>query len=166
MFLNLAGRDELGIVEASEADELMESIRRDFLAAVDPDDPGARIGSSAEFAKEIHSGPHSDLEADIFLGFAPTYRVSWATASGGISMVKQEDGSYEVGPFVVDNDRMWSGDHVSVAVEHVPGMFFSNRVVGVPEGGVNIMHIAPTVLSVLGVPVPAEMDLPPLEMLD
>jgi len=164
VYLNLKGRDKKGCVDPSEADEVMESIRRDFLAAVDPDHPEVKIGSSVEFAKDIHHGPHFDLEADLFLGFAPTYRVSWATASGGISMEKQEDGSYDVGPFVVDNDKMWSGDHVSVDVEHVKGMFFCSRPVQIPEGGVNLMHIAPTVLSLLGVPIPEEMDLPPLEL--
>mgnify|MGYP002813725416 CR=1 FL=1 len=36
--------------------------------------------------------------------------------------------------------------------------------VTIPAEGVRSLQIAPTVLKLLGVPVPAEMDLPPLEM--
>jgi predicted AlkP superfamily phosphohydrolase/phosphomutase len=164
VYLNLKGREGGGIVDPADADELMQQIRHDFLAQEDPDNPGVKVGSNVDIVKEVHGGPYLDLEADMLFGFAPTYRSSWKSASGGISMKKQEDGSYAVGPFMSDNDRAWSGDHVSVDVEHVKGMFFCNRKVSSKEGGVNLMHIAPTALTALGVDVPPEMDLAPLQM--
>ena len=43
------------------------------------------------------------------------------------------------------------------------GLFFSSVPLQVPEGGFDLRHIAPTALALLGLPVPAEYDLPPLE---
>ncbi len=164
VYLNLKGREGGGIVDPAEADELVQAICRDFLAQEDPDLPGVMIGSRAAVVKEIHEGPYLDLEPELLLGFAPTYRVSWKTTSGGISMKKGEDGDYAVGPFMADNESMWSGDHVSVDVAHVKGMFFANRKVTLPAGGLDVLHIAPTALAALGVEVPPEMDVAPLEM--
>jgi bisphosphoglycerate-independent phosphoglycerate mutase (AlkP superfamily) len=46
----------------------------------------------------------------------------------------------------------------------VPGVFFCNRKVTIPAEGVRSLQIAPTVLQLLGVPIPKEMDIPPLAM--
>ena len=161
VYVNLEGREPNGIVDPADKRALMEEIRERLMASEDAD--GTKYGSEVYFAEDIHDGPFLDLEGDMFFSFNPTYRVSWGTASGGISMKKQDDGSYVPGPTIVDNDRMWSGDHISVDPVHVKGMFFSNAKFEVPEGGVHLMHIAPTALSLLGVDVPAEMDLPPLK---
>jgi predicted AlkP superfamily phosphohydrolase/phosphomutase len=149
----------VGIVEPGEADALAREIAQKFLAATDPD-TGAKIGSSAHLVKEIHSGPYMDREADLSLGFAAEYRVSWTTSSGGYYSPGGKPG-----PFVSNNDKAWSGDHVSVDTELVRGIFFSNRKCEVPaEGGVDLLHIAPTVLSALGVALPDGLDRKPLEL--
>ena len=162
VYLNLKGREPKGIVEPSEAQALMEAIRSDFLATEDPDHPGTKIGSDIDFAADIHSGPHFGLDADMFLCFAPNYRSSWSSAGGALSVKRQEDGTYVLGPTVVPSNKMWSGDHVSVDPEHVKGIFYSNRKLALPEGGANLLHIAPTTLALLGLQAPPEMDLPAL----
>ena len=162
VYLNLKGREPQGIVDPSEAAALMQAIRSDFLATEDPDHPGTKIGSDVDFAVDIHSGPHFDLDADMFLCFAPNYRSSWSSAGGALSVKRQEDGTYALAPTVVPSNKMWSGDHVSVDPEHVKGIFFSNRKLALPEGGANLLHIAPTALALLGLEIPPEMDLPAL----
>jgi hypothetical protein len=52
---------------------------------------------------------------------------------------------------------------VSVDPELVQGMFFSSLPLQVPGAGLDIRHVAPTVLSLLGVPVPDACDLAPLQ---
>jgi arylsulfatase A-like enzyme len=54
-----------------------------------------------------------------------------------------------------DNTRRWSGDHcVDPAV--VPGVLFCNRrLTDVPAA---IVDLAPTILDLFGVPIPAYMD--------
>lgn len=162
VYVNLKGREKGGIVEPSDVPALIESIARDFEEYVDPA-TGQTIGRTAQATSEIHAGPYLDREADIMLGFEAGYRVSWITTSGGLDLTKDESGAWVPAPSVSDNDKNWSGDHVSVDPSLVQGLFFSSVPLQVPEGGLDLRHIAPTTLSLLGVPVPAECDLPPLE---
>ncbi len=164
IYLNLAGREPKGIVARDDARPLMEEIRAKLLAARDPEN-GQPICAEVYFPRDIHSGNFLGLEADIIPGFQPPYRVGWSTSSGGLDTVDQ-DGVVRPGPVCSDNRSNWSGDHVSMALSQVLGVFFSNRKVVVPPEGVRALQIAPTALRLLGVPVPAEMDLPPLEFAD
>ncbi|MEQ1891967.1 MAG: alkaline phosphatase family protein [Planctomycetota bacterium] len=163
IYLNLEGREPNGIVARDEAQALMDEIKAKLLASTDPRN-GQRLVSTVYFPKDIHSGPHLGLEADIIPGFQPPYRVGWSTSSGGVSTEKVAEGSYALDPIVTDNDSNWSGDHVSMDESQVRGVFLSNRKVSLPPEGVRALQIAPTALSLLGVPVPAEMDLAPLEI--
>ncbi len=163
IYLNLKGREPNGIVPESEAQALLDELETKLLAATDPD-TGERFCTEVYVVPEIHAGPHLGIEADLIPGFAATYRVGWSTSSGGLSLQKGDDGVSRVGPYCTDNDSNWSGDHVSMALSAVRGVFLSNRKVKVPAEGVRSMQIAPTVLALLGVAVPDEMDLAPLEL--
>ncbi len=161
VYVNLEGRESGGIVKPGEVDGLLESIRGGFLSATDPDS-GQRIGRSAHRASEIHSGPFLEREADLLLGFEAGYRVSWNTTGGGLEVQQDSSGAWVVAPAIEDNDKNWSGDHVSVDPDLVRGIFFSSRKLNVPPDGPDLRHMAPTVLRLLGVPVPEECDLPAL----
>jgi len=118
-------------------------------------------------AARIHSGEHLSSEADLMVGFEATWRVSWATSLGDIVLeAGPAGGEARIGPVFEDNLSTWSGDHVSVAEDLVRGIFFCNRKVEIPAEGVDLLHVAPTALSVVGVEVPAEYDLAPLRFLD
>ena len=161
VYLNQAGREPNGIVQPSEADELLRKIRSDFLEVVDPEG-GALLCKDAYITKEVHQGRFLDREADLLLGFAPTYRVSWASTFGGLALEEDELGGYRAAPICSDNDSLWSGDHISVALPDVAGVFFSNRKLTPDQGPVRGLAVAPTVLQLVGVPVPRDMDLPAL----
>ena len=167
IYLNKQADGKRGIVAPDEEKPLLLQIRADFLATKD-DATGLNMGRDAFLLSEIYSGPYH--EADMMLGFDNSYRSSWGSASGGFSVVRDEAGAWQPGPIFEDNDnpgsRNWSGDHTSMAAEVVAGMFFSNRPVAIPEGGVNLLDIAPTALAVMGVPVPAEYDRPALTFRD
>lgn len=162
IYLNLQGREPNGIVSRDDARALIDEIKAKLLEATDPE-TGERFCNEVYIPRDIHSGEFLSLEADLVPGFKPPYRVGWSTSSGGIS-ARSENGVYTPGPVCTDNDSNWSGDHVSMALSDVRGVFFSNRKVTLPPEGVRALQIAPTALSLLGVPVPAEMDLPPLEV--
>jgi hypothetical protein len=117
----------------------------------------------AHVTADIHEGPFLDREADLMLGFEAGYRVSWSTTAGGLEITRDGEGAWVPAAFVSDNDKTWSGDHVSVDPELVQGMFFSSLPLEVPESGLDIRHVAPTVLSLLGIPVPEACDLAPLQ---
>lgn len=173
VYVNLRGREPNGIVAPEDKDAVVEEIRRALLDYRDPR-TGEAVASHAYVTAELHQGDHLDGEPDVMTGFAPTYRVSWGTTGGGALLRSVDnpqagvDGAPEkitvMGPAVVDNDSPWSGGHPSVAGEHVKGLFFSSQPMALPAGGPDLLHIAPTVLSLLGVAVPPEMDLAPLEL--
>jgi predicted AlkP superfamily phosphohydrolase/phosphomutase len=154
----MGGESKVGCVKPEDRLAVAREIAARFVEARDPS-TGDKLGRSADIVSEIHHGPHQHLEADLSVGFEANYRVSWATSSGGLSA---RDG--KPGPFVVDNDKNWSGDHVSVDTELVRGIFFSNRKCALPSAGVDLLHIAPTVLAALGVKVPVELDVAPLSL--
>jgi predicted AlkP superfamily phosphohydrolase/phosphomutase len=162
IYLNLEGREPNGIVSRDDARALMDELRVKLLAATDPEN-GERICSEVYIPRDIHSGDHIALEADLIPGFRAPYRVGWSTSSGGLNTVESNGGTVP-GPVCSDNDSNWSGDHVSMALSDVLGVFFSNRKVKLPAEGVRALQIAPTALALLGVPVPEEMDLEPLEL--
>jgi hypothetical protein len=169
VFINLRGREPQGIVPPEEYDALVESIRKDLLALKDEDGTGYVTTASRRDA--LYDGPwwkegtatrkvrgkdvevHHDGFADIFLGYAPHYRVAWSNTLGGLDAAA-----------VTDNTNHWSGDHVSVDPSHVPGILFSNRRLAAPAES-SLMDIGPTVLKRYGVdpsPPHTEMDGRPL----
>ena len=109
------------------------------------------LGGHAESAvgevydlKQMYRGPYVGDAPDLLVGFRPGWRVSWNCATGIIDEAVFED-----------NVKSWSGDHCMNPPD-VPGIFFSNRRLDAER--VNIMDIAPTVLDLFGVPVPAYCD--------
>ncbi len=161
IYLNQKGREPNGIVEPSEAGALLAQLKSDLLTYED-EKTGLKVCKDVYVVKEVHSGPYLDQEADLICGFAPTYRVSWGTTLGGIGLTTDAEGATVPGPVITPSDQNWSGDHVSVALSEVQGVFFSNRKVETPPGGFHALNLAPTVLSLCGVKVPGEMDLGPL----
>jgi predicted AlkP superfamily phosphohydrolase/phosphomutase len=163
LYVNMRGREGQGIVEPAAARSLMDEIRREFMASTDPQ-TGERFGHEAYVLSEIHKdGPFQDREADMLLCFNPGYRVSWDTTLGGFRPATGPAGELIAAESCSDNTKNWSGDHVTVDPSFVAGIFASNRKIKAPEGGFNLLHIAPTALALVGVPVPKEYDLPPLQ---
>ncbi len=164
IYLNLRGREPGGIVDPTDVPALLDALSRDLLATRDDGRPVVREVYRMD---KIHAGPHQDLEGDLMVGVEAGYRVGWSTTTGGIRLESAAGGSgWKPAPSIEDNTNNWSGDHVSVARDLVPGVFFCNRKVKIPSGGVDLLQIAPTALTVLGVPVPAEYDLPALQFDD
>ncbi|MFT5285722.1 MAG: putative AlkP superfamily phosphohydrolase/phosphomutase [Planctomycetota bacterium] len=163
IYINEKGREAKGIVDPADKMAVLKSIQADLLKARD-EEKGVNTVLESYLLSEEHSGEHMDIGADLVLGFAPGYRVAWTTTGGGIRLVEDDYGNVVPGEIYTDNTSPWSGGHPSVARDEVRGIFFSNRKVTMPEGGPNLLHIAPTALSILGVPIPAEMDLAPLKI--
>jgi predicted AlkP superfamily phosphohydrolase/phosphomutase len=161
IYLNLRGREPDGIVEPGDAPALLDQLEKDLRATRDGEHAVVRDVYRLD---RIHKGPHQDLEGDVMVGCEAGYRVGWSTTTGGMRLVPGTGGaSWIPAPSIEDNTNNWSGDHVSVAKDLVPGVFFCNRKIKIPQGGVDLLDIAPTVLSVLGVPIPPEYDHPSLE---
>ena len=144
IYLNLAGREAQGIVHPGEEAEAVKREIRDRLCALVDEVEQVRPVRAVYDAREVYSGPYVDDAPDLIVGFRPGHRVGWTAVTGGIGERVFED-----------NTRPWSGDH-NFNPPDVPGMLFADRPI--PAESPSIMDVGPTVLDLLGVPVPAWCD--------
>jgi len=179
IYLNRLGREANGIVADDEADAVLQKITDRLYQMTDPES-GEKMVRKVYFRDDIYSGPYVKAAegprpkwngaAELTIDFAPGYRASWGVTGGGINLVDVMDEEGEAiaapGPFVFDNTSPWSGDHCGVDINEVQGIFFSNRPMALPEGDTqyDATHLAPTVLALEGLPIPADYDSRPLEL--
>jgi predicted AlkP superfamily phosphohydrolase/phosphomutase len=150
LYLNMKGREKLGIVsDGEESHKLIEEIKGKLEKLVDSKTKQKVIGAVYK-REQIYRGPYTPNAPDIVLGYRYGHRVSWESS---VNFVGSE--------LFSDNTRYWSGDHAFTR-DQVPGVLFSNRKVKDKDPA--LMDIAPTVLSSLGIQPPAHMDGKCLEM--
>jgi len=144
IYLNLAGREAQGIVQPGpEAERIMQRIQDGLCRLYDEAEQVHPVRQVYD-AREVYSGPYVAEAPDLIVGFRPGHRVGWISVTGGVSETVIED-----------NDRYWSGDH-NFNPPDVPGMFFSNRKIAGDKP--SILDIAPTILDLFGVSIPAQVD--------
>lgn len=175
IYINLKGREPLGIVTPDEYDDVCNNIitqleqLRDTRDGINPfvkieDEPHQDLGGHPviHYVKkrdEIWPGPYCNDDndcPDLQVGFYPGYRVSWQTCLGGISVVDEEGtGNQILGESIENNMETWSGDHCSLSRDYLPGMVFSNQPI---RENPSIYDFAPTVLEYFGLKKPPEME--------
>jgi predicted AlkP superfamily phosphohydrolase/phosphomutase len=142
--LNLKGREPFGALEpGAEAEAELTDIRRALLELEDPAS-GERIVTHAVTAEEAF-GPdrHADLP-DLMVGFREDLGTLNACVSERVGLVKV--------PFRVANR---SGDHTSEARLWLAG---NGLPAAATTGCAHALDVAPTILSLLDVPIPDELD--------
>ena len=149
IYLNVVGREREGsVMPGPEYDDVRRRIKEGLEGLVDPL-TGVHPVTHVWTRDEIYSGYDANLIPDLRLGNNLNYRISWQASLGGVPPDVFED-----------NHKAWSGDHCSSDPDLVRGILFSNRKLS--RSDPSMVDIAPTVLKVLGVPVPADMDGKPL----
>jgi predicted AlkP superfamily phosphohydrolase/phosphomutase len=149
IYFNLRGRESQGIVSSgAEYKALQDEIGTRLVGLVDPE-TGERVMRSVYRRDDIYKGEFIQSAPDLQTGFNDGYRVGWQDTMGGVSRAVIEN-----------NNRKWSGDHCATAAEISGGVFFSNRKIATTSPG--IMDLAPTILKLLEVPIPADLDGKPL----
>ncbi len=146
VYINLRGREEHGIVEpGAEYDALKTELKRSLLTMTDPENgehPVRRVLAREEIYRQFDP----NMIPDLFVTNNDGYRVSWQTSLGGIPK-----------DLIEPNKQVWSGDHCSVDPEIVKGIFFYNRKL-TTDRAPYIADIYPTVLGLLGVKAPYQLD--------
>ncbi len=146
IFLNVQGREAYGIVTPADANELATEIAEKLSGFRDAQLDAVAI-HHAYPSHELYRGPYAENAPDIIVGYAAGWRASWEGVRGISS-----------GPICTDNTRAWSGDHC-IDPTLVPGVLFANRPLAPTQPGMaSISDVAPTLLDLFGVPVPAYMD--------
>jgi predicted AlkP superfamily phosphohydrolase/phosphomutase len=144
LFLNLAGREQHGIVvPGAEAAGLRAELTAKLAGLRDPETGGVAIRQAFDTATS-YTGPYVDNAPDLVIGYNAGYRISWEGARGVAG-----------GPIFVDNTRPWSGDH-AVDPDLVPGVFFCSRPTTTTDPA--LVDLAPTALRLFGIEPPAHMD--------
>jgi predicted AlkP superfamily phosphohydrolase/phosphomutase len=154
--INLKGRQPEGIVEPGRPyEELRDRLIRDLEALRHPQ-TGEPVVDKAYRREEVYSGPRMDVAPDIVVkwalhrGYSYAFRLS--SKAPRRRWIEQADPAYA-------HNRHYYGGKSGTHRDH--GIFLG-RGPGVQPGarveGARIIDLAPTVLHLLGVPVPADMD--------
>jgi len=144
MFLNVRGREGLGVIEqGAELDALKSEIAMKLKGIIDPETGEVAIREAFDTAR-LYSGPYRENAPDLSIGYNAGYRASWESATGVVA-----------GSIFADNTRPWSGDHC-IDPRLVPGVFFCNRHIDAEHPA--LVDIAPTALRLFGIQPPAHMD--------
>ncbi len=137
LYINLQGREKQGIVPPSQRRALMEQIRKELLATRDPKNGNPAV-TKVYFSEDVydHRG-YLSLGPDIQVGYAKMYRVSFPSATGGLS------------PEVFsDNLDPWTGDHC-MDTSSVPGILLSSRPL--PKKVTSLKNLAAAILAEYGI---------------
>lgn len=149
IYFNLRGREARGIVSTGdEYRALADDLKARLLASLIDPDTGAHIVTNVYKRDDVYSGEYLHNAADLQVGFADGYRVSWQTTLGGSPQ-----------GVVYPNMKKWSGDHGGFDFATTAGVLISSRPIVVDaKGRANIIDIAPTVLQHFGLAVPTGVD--------
>ena len=152
IFLNIKGREAQGIVQpGSEAAQLSRQIAEGLTGLTDAARNKPAI-KQVYISDQVYRGPYKADGPNLAVGYHRGYRASWDTAIGRIT-----DQVFH------DNTKAWSGDHC-IDPSLVPGVLFCNRPIDSEHP--KLMDLAPTVLDMFGVQVPAYMDGKPMDVAD
>jgi predicted AlkP superfamily phosphohydrolase/phosphomutase len=143
LYLNQVGRERLGTVQSEDAAALKEELRTKLNGLVDP--ASGKIGITGVFdSDDAYAGPYVDNAPDLIIGYGDGFRASWDSVMGKVTRLVFED-----------NLKAWSGDHC-IDPRLVPGVLFSNHKI--TEEKPAIVDVAPTILKLFGLGLPAHLD--------
>jgi predicted AlkP superfamily phosphohydrolase/phosphomutase len=148
LYINQKGREAGGIVAAGEESR---ALKKELIGKLNGlrDEAAADTAITEVYDRErIYAGPYAENAPDLIIGYNQGFRASWDGVTGKVD-----------GAVFEDNTKAWSGDHC-IDPRHVPGVFFFSRRTAAKTP--SIMDVAPTVLTLFGLPVPAHMDGRPL----
>jgi len=144
VYLNLKGREGRGIVDPGESKAVQEVLAARLMTMTDPN-TGAKMMEAVYKRDDIYHGDFLKNAAELQVGLADGYRVSWQSTLGGSPP-----------GIVYPNMKKWSGDHGSFDYKQTAGVLISSRALA--EAQADIMDIAPTVLKYFAVPIPGDID--------
>jgi len=146
LWLNLKGREPQGIVDATDAGEVREDLRRELLELEDPA-TGSRVFAGAHARDEIYSGSSAALAPDLMLdSWSNGYRVA-PTRGPEAELVHSPTPLAGV-------DESWSSDHRPLGIWVASGPRFGRGVLD----ELSLYDVCATALALLEQPVPTHLD--------
>jgi predicted AlkP superfamily phosphohydrolase/phosphomutase len=115
VYLNLRGRERVGIVAPNDRRTLVAEIAAGLLAEIDPKTGRPAVTMVRQADANGAASPHAAREPDLIVGYAKGTRTSNGSALGAIALDVMED-----------NTGLWSGDHC-MDPRTVPGVLLTSR---------------------------------------
>jgi predicted AlkP superfamily phosphohydrolase/phosphomutase len=143
IFINLEGRDPFGIVKPEEYEQVRAMIAAGLMDMVDPGN-GEKAIEKVYRREEVFQGEYLAEAPDLVVMFKSGYGVF-----SGSSRQRVERGA------VFEDSRHWTGEHEPEGIFIARGPDFRKNATIL---NANIIDVAPTLLYLLGVPIPAAMD--------
>lgn len=142
IFINLKNRDQHGIVEGGDDYNRTRNELRSKLLSVKDKENGKNVFENVYFPEEIYHGPFLKNAPDLILSPADGYELTNSLFSlSGEKLLKVT---------------------APMGIHHQKGIFIAlNKKIikyGATIEDINIVDIAPTVLYLMGLPVPSDMD--------
>ena len=143
VYLNLKGREHDGIIAPEEYDRVLDELIAKIKRI--PDEKGGSLENRLFKRREIYSGPFAEYAPDLFVSFDDG---RWKTdervgfGSGRIHSV-DEASSQDDGADGSEGYFCLAGSHIPATGEHL---------------GASLLDVAPTVLDVMDLEIPAEME--------
>ncbi|PYQ05868.1 MAG: hypothetical protein DMF83_13930 [Acidobacteria bacterium] len=136
LYINVAGRERDGIVDAGAREALAKEIGAKLLQVVDPK-TGQRAVTKVLRREEYRDRGHLEIGPDLIVGYAKGTRSSNESALGKL-----------VPEVITDNQEEWNGDHC-MDPDSVPGILFTSRPLKKPAAKLD--ELAAAVLAEFGV---------------
>jgi len=137
--INLKGKKPKGVVEPDKYEKIREFIIRKLMQVEDPE-TNSKVVKIALKREDMYKGMFTALAPDIIIMLNDDYRLSLTLESNCITKR----------PF-----RLPTGDHRAHGIFIVFGKGIRQ---GVDLNEVSILDIAPTILHIMGIPIPKDMD--------
>ncbi len=146
IFINLRGRQPFGVVSpGAEYEKLRGDIIRGLEALRDPDS-GERMVEKALAREDAYS---------VFPENAPDIVIRWKPGYASMDETRVDSSNKKTSGDVITGVHCWSGTHRPNGILVMHG---SDIKTGGCFNGAQIMDVAPTVLALLSMPVPNNMD--------
>lgn len=156
IWINVKGREPFGIVEpGNEYYDLINELREKLLAWVDPD-TGEKVVEEVVHREDIYEGDYIDRSPDLLLrtNFPGGYAYQGKSSRQGMPSKAIERVRIDA-PGSMKFYAAKSGSHrdYGIFIAQGPMMPAGKKIVGA-----RLMDVAPTVMYLLGEPVPEDMD--------
>ncbi len=149
VWINLQGREPMGIVAPHDYEQVCDHIVAQLTAWRNPYS-GEKMIKRVHRREELYAGPHVDKAPDLTIeweldhGYSYLFRPSTGLRRPPVHQLKAEE-----------RRRVKSGDHRDEGILLATGPHFI-RPGEIKEA--SILDLAPTILYLLGLPIPPEMD--------
>jgi predicted AlkP superfamily phosphohydrolase/phosphomutase len=149
IWINLKGREPLGSVAPQAYEEVRHRLMAELASWRNPY-TGQPMVKRVFRREEIYAGPHLDKAPDVMIeweldqGYSYVFRTSMGKRRAAVEMLHRRD-----------RRRAKSGDHRAEGIFLVTGPHLTSPT---EIEGAEITDLAPTILYLFGLPVPAHMD--------